>query len=174
MRKCTKRRRRNRSYHVIRSTWPKLDLQPQSPSSSHQQSCLSLPDNKYFISPGLSPPNNKQTHHPNISSKATETGVSGSSRSQSFPRMEASDSLSRTLGMDFFIPFPFPNCGNRFSHSRILGMVFFHSLSVPEFREWVFSIAFLFPNFGNGIIHSRSRSRTPKCHSRSPLAQVEH
>ena len=32
-----------------------------------------------------------------------------------------------------------------------------------------FFIPFPFPNFGNGIIHSRSRSRTPKCHSRSPL-----
>ena len=50
-------------------------------------------------------------------------------------------------------------------------MVFFHSLPVPELREWVFSIPFPFPNFGNGIIHSRSRSRTPKCHSRSPLHQ---
>ena len=48
-------------------------------------------------------------------------------------------------------------------------MFFFHSLPVPELREWVFSIPFPFPNFGNGIIHSRSRSQTPKCHSRSPL-----
>ena len=48
-------------------------------------------------------------------------------------------------------------------------MVFFHSLPVPELREWVFSIPFPFPNFGNGIIHSCSRSRIPKCHSRSPL-----
>ena len=39
----------------------------------------------------------------------------------------------------------------------------------PTVREWVFSIPFPFPNFGNGIIHSRSRFRTPKCHSRSPL-----
>ena len=50
-------------------------------------------------------------------------GVSGNSRSRSFPRMEASDSHSRTLGMDFFIPFPFPNFGNGFfpfpSRSRI-------------------------------------------------------
>ena len=38
-----------------------------------------------------------------------DPGVSGNSRSRTFPRMEASDSLSRTLGMDFFIPFPFPN-----------------------------------------------------------------
>ena len=51
-------------------------------------------------------------------------------------------------------------------------MVFFHSLPVPELRECFFSIPFPFPNFGNGIIHSRSRSRTPKCHSRSPLLQT--
>ena len=48
-------------------------------------------------------------------------------------------------------------------------MVFFHSLPVPELREWVFSIPFPFPNFGNGIFYSRSRSRTLKSHSRSPL-----
>ena len=46
-------------------------------------------------------------------------------------------------------------------------MVFFHSLPVPELREWIFSIPFPFPNSGNWIIHSRSR--IPKCHSRSPL-----
>ena len=60
--------------------------------------------------------------------------------------MEASDSLSRTLGMDFFIPFPFPNFGNGFfsfpSRSRILGMGFFHSLPIPEIWEWIF----LFPS----------------------------
>ena len=71
-------------------------------------------------------------------------GVSGNSRSRSFPRMEASDSLSRTLGMDFFIPFPFPNFRNGFfsfpSRSRNLGMDIFHSLPVPEFREWIFSL----------------------------------
>ena len=74
------------------------------------------------------------------------SGVSGNSRSRSFPRMEASDSLSRTLGMDFFIPFPFPNFGNGFfsfpSRSRILGMGFFHSLPIPEIWEWIF----LFPS----------------------------
>ena len=52
-------------------------------------------------------------------------------------------------------------------------MVFFHSLPVPELREWVFSIPFPFPNFGNGIIHSCSCSRTPKCHSRSPLQEAD-
>ena len=72
------------------------------------------------------------------------TGVSGNSRSRSFPRMEASDSRSRTLGMDFFIPFLFPNFGNGFfpfpSRSRNLGMNFF--------------IPFPFPNFGNGFFNS--------------------
>ena len=90
--------------------------------------------------------------------RKTKTGVSGNSRSQSFPRMEASDSLSRTLGMDFFIPFPFPNFGNGFfsfpSRSRILGMDFFHSLPVPEFWEWDFFIPFPFPKFGNGFFYS--------------------
>ena len=57
-------------------------------------------------------------------------------RSRSFPRMEASDSLSQTFGMDFFIPFPFPKFGNGF----------FYFLPVPEFRECVFSIPFPFPN----------------------------
>ena len=49
--------------------------------------------------------------------------MSGNSRSRPFPKMKASDSLS-----------------------RIMGMVFFHSLPVPEFREWFFSIPFPFPN----------------------------
>merc|ERR1711954_1376 len=70
------------------------------------------------------------------------SGVSGNSRSRSFPRMEASDSLPEFREWIFFIPFPFPNFGNGFfsfpSRSRILGMDFFHSLPVPEFREWVF------------------------------------
>ena len=47
----------------------------------------------------------------------------------------------------FFIPFPFPNFGNNF----------FHFLPIPEFRECFFSF------------RSCSRSRTPECHSRSPL-----
>ena len=49
----------------------------------------------------------------------------------------------------FFIPFPFPNCGNGFfsfpSRSRILGIDFF--------------IPFPFPNFGNGFFSFPSRSR---------------
>ena len=89
--------------------------------------------------------------------------VSGNSRSRPFPRMEASDSLSRIMGMDFFIPFPFPNFGNAFfsfpSRSRIMGMGFFHSLPVPEIWEWIFFIPFPFPNFGNVFVVFPSRSR---------------
>ena len=40
------------------------------------------------------------------------------------------------------------------SHSRIVGMDFFHSLPVPELWEWIFFIPFLFPNFGNRFFHS--------------------
>ena len=87
------------------------------------------------------------------------SGVSGNSRSRSFPRMEASDSLPEFREWIFFIPFPFPNFGNGF----------FHSLPVPEFREWIFSIPFPFPNFGNGFFRFPSRSRILKSHSRSPL-----
>ena len=71
------------------------------------------------------------------------------SRSRSFPRMEASDSLPEFREWIFFIPFPFPNFGNGFfsfpSRSRILGMDFF--------------IPFPFPNFGNGFFPFPSRSR---------------
>ena len=63
------------------------------------------------------------------------TGVRGNSRSRPFPGMKASASRSRIMGMDFFIPFPFPNYGN----------VFFHSLPVPELWEWIFFIPFPFP-----------------------------
>ena len=80
-----------------------------------------------------------------------QAGVSGNSRSRlfPFPAVPGNDSLW----------FLFPKCGNGF----------FHSLPVFQFWEWFFSIPFQFPNFGNGIIHSCSRSRTPKCHSCSPL-----
>ena len=71
-------------------------------------------------------------------------GVSGNSRSRSFPRMKASDSHSRTLGMDFFIPFPFPNFGN----------VFFHSHPVPEFWEWFFSFPSFYWIVGMDFFHS--------------------
>ena len=77
------------------------------------------------------------------------------SRSQEFLGMIGNGffsfpSCSRILGIDFFIPFPFPNFRNGFfsfpSRSRILGMCFFHSLPVPEFREWNYPFPFLFPN----------------------------
>ena len=101
------------------------------------------------------------------------TGVSRNSRSRPFPRMKASDSLSRIMGMDFFIPFPFPNFGNAFfsfpSRSRIMGMFFFipfpfpncgngffHSLPVPELWEWIFLIPFPFPNL---LFHRRESKR---------------
>ena len=78
-----------------------------------------------------------------------KSGVSGNSCSRPFPRMKASDSLCRIMGMDFFIPFRFPNFGNVFfsfpSRSQIMGM-FFHFLPVPEFWEWIFFIPFPFPN----------------------------
>ena len=100
-------------------------------------------------------------------------GVSGNSRSRPFPRMKASDSLSRIMGMDFFIPFPFPNFGNAFFHSlpvpelwecffsipsrsRIVGMDFFHSLPVPELWEWIFLIPIPFPNL---LFHRQESKR---------------
>merc|ERR1712209_150302 len=49
------------------------------------------------------------------------------------------------------------------------GNGFFHSLPVPKFREWIFFIPFPFPNFGNGFFQFPSRSRILKSHSRSPL-----
>ena len=38
-------------------------------------------------------------------------------------------------------------------------MDFFHSLPVPEFREWIFFIPFPFPNFENGFFPFPSRSQ---------------
>ena len=95
------------------------------------------------------------------------------SRSRLFQRIIASDSCSRNVGMDFFIPFPFPNFGIAFysfpSRSQNLGIDFF--------------IPFPFPNLGSGLFpfpsrsritemfffHSCSRSRSPKTHSCPPL-----
>ena len=58
------------------------------------------------------------------------------SRSRPFPGIIASDSRSRILGMDFFIPFPFPKFGNGLfqfpSRSRTLGMEFSIPVPVPE------------------------------------------
>ena len=53
------------------------------------------------------------------------TGVSRNSRSRPFPRMKASDSLPELWEWIFSFP----------SRSRIKGMIFFHSLPVPELRE---------------------------------------
>ena len=90
-------------------------------------------------------------------------GVSGNSRSPPFPRMKASDSRSRIMGMDFFIPFPFPNFGIAFfsfpSRSRNVKMIF-HSLPVPELWKWFF-IHFQFPNCGNDFSFT---SRSQICH----------
>ena len=45
-------------------------------------------------------------------------------------------------------PFPvIPKNGSLWFPSRISGMAFFHSLPIPEFREWIFSIPFPFPNW---------------------------
>ena len=104
---------------------------------------------------------------------AFRAGVSGNSRSRPFPRMEASDSLSRIMGMDFFIPFPFPNFGNAFfsfpSRSRIMGMVFFHSLPVPDLWEWIFFIPFPFPNL---LLHRRESKRELDYYERYQFFQL--
>ena len=72
--------------------------------------------------------------------------------------MEASDSRSRTLGMDFFIPFPFPNFGNAYfsfpSRSRIMRIVFFQSLPVPKLWEWIFSFPSRSRIVGMDFFHS--------------------
>ena len=99
-------------------------------------------------------------------------GVSGNSPSCPFPRMKASDSHSRIIGMDVFIPFPFPNFGDGFfsfpSRSRIMGMdlfipfpfpnfgnVCFHSLPVPEIWECFFSFPSSSRIVGMDFFHSR-------------------
>ena len=110
-----------------------------------------------------------QPKHASLSSKSCHIvnpiqcsffpGVSGNSRSRPFPRMKASDSLSRIMGMVFFIPFPFPNCGNGFfsfpSRSRIMGMVFFpfpsHSQELNYCERYQTSIFFSFLNFSKQL-----------------------
>ena len=72
------------------------------------------------------------------------------SRSRVFLGMIASDSHSRIVGMDFFHSLPVPEFWEQIfsfpSHSRIEGMVFFNSLPVPELRELNYPFPFLFPN----------------------------
>ena len=86
--------------------------------------------------------NSNQHHHRH--NQHFLAGVSGNSRSRSFPRMKASDSLPEFREWFFFIPFPFPNFGN----------VFFHSLPVPEFWEWIFSFPSRSQTLGMEIFHS--------------------
>ena len=82
------------------------------------------------------------------------------SRSQEFLGMIASDSHSRIVGMDFFHSLPVPELWEWIfsfpSRSRIMGMVFFHSLPVSELWEWIFLIPFPFPNL---LFHRRESKR---------------
>ena len=68
--------------------------------------CLGMP---IFDSAGPCP---ACLHQSDVYGDYAMSGVSGNSRSRPFPRMKTSDSLSRIMGMDFFIPFPFLNFGN--------------------------------------------------------------
>ena len=96
----------------------------------------------------------------------TVPGVSGNSPSRPFPRMKASDSLARMMGMDFFIsgmlffiPFPFPNYGNGF----------FYFLPVPELWELIFFIPFPFPNL---LFHRRESNRELDYYERYQFFQL--
>ena len=60
--------------------------------------------------------------------------------------MKASDSLSRIMGMDFFISFLFPNFGN----------VFFYSLPVPKLWELFFSFPSRSRIEGKGFFNPRT------------------
>ena len=73
------------------------------------------------------------------------SGVSGSSRSNPFLGMRASDSRFRIVGMDIFIAFFFRN---------LYGKGIFHFLLVPKFRRCVFFIPFPIPDCGSGFISS--------------------
>ena len=78
---------------------------------------------------------------------------------QGRPKKKKSKKVNKIL---FPFPFPFPvipkNGGLWFPFPNF-GNGFFHSLPVPEFREWIFFIPFPFPNFGNGFFSFPSRSR---------------
>ena len=86
------------------------------------------------------------------------------SRSQEFLGMIASDSHSRIVGMDFFHSLPVPEFWEWIFFIPFpfpnFGNRFFHSLPIPEFWEWFFFIPFPFPNWGNGFFQFPSRSRT--------------
>ena len=85
------------------------------------------------------------------------------SRSREFLGMIASDSHSRIVGMDFFHSLPVPELWEWIFFIPFpfpnFGNGFFHSLPVPEFRECFFFIPFPFPNYGNGFFSFPSRSR---------------
>ena len=78
--------------------------------------------------------------------------------------MIASDSHSRIVGMDFFHSLPVPELWEWIFFIPFpfpnFGNRFFHSLPIPEFWEWFFFIPFPFPNWGNGFFQFPSRSRT--------------
>ena len=86
------------------------------------------------------------------------------SRSWEFLGMIASDSHSRIVGMDFFHSLPVPELWEWIFFIPFpfpnFGNRFFHSLPIPEFWEWFFFIPFPFPNWGNGFFQFPSRSRT--------------
>ena len=86
------------------------------------------------------------------------------SRSRVFLGMIASDSHSRIVGMDFFHSLPVPELWEWIFFIPFpfpnFGNRFFHSLPIPEFWEWFFFIPFPFPNWGNGFFQFPSRSRT--------------
>ena len=86
------------------------------------------------------------------------------SRSREFLGMIASDSHSRIVGMDFFHSLPVPELWEWIFFIPFpfpnFGNRFFHSLPIPEFWEWFFFIPFPFPNWGNGFFQFPSRSRT--------------
>ena len=87
------------------------------------------------------------------------------SPSRLIPGMIASDSRSRNVEMDHFIPFPFPNFWNALVHSLPVLEIWewiFYSLPVPEIWKWSFSLPFRFPKFGNGILNSCSCSELKK------------
>ena len=65
-------------------------------------------------------------------------------------------------------PFLFPGMIVSISRSRILGLSFFHSLPVPEFREWIFLFHSCAQILGR-LFFSFCIFHSPIMHSRSPL-----
>ena len=103
-------------------------------------------------------------------------GVSGNSRSRPLRRIKASDFRSRIMGMDLFIPFPFPNFGNGFfipfpflnfgngffpfpSRFQISGMELSIPLPVPQLPK----VKPVHPCFGEKIVWFRRLPIFPLC-----------